>query len=93
MATYDAFNQFVTLLVEHVANAVPNLEFIDEDPAWDMMGTFEPEAAAGRKDDRSTGFEASWRVKKMSGGRVGGGTRHGCTPESGRASAFRMNGR
>lgn len=79
----DAFTQYETLLRENISPVVTNLVLEDQDPAWDLIGTFQPETLAGRRDPQSVtpgadifppGYEASWRIKVQRGGRVAGGT-------------------
>jgi hypothetical protein len=82
-ATDDVFGGFADLILEHASRKVHNLTLEDpDDPAWALMGSFEPEEKAGRRtgsDEGSPGFEASWRVRIQRGGRVTGGSFAGNT--------------
>lgn len=81
----DAFDQFQTLLREFISPAVIDLELEDDDPAWNMMGTFEPDTVGGKRaystssSDFPSGYEARFEIKVQSGGRVAGGTFGGST--------------
>lgn len=83
-----SFEQFTSLLREHFPRVAINLQLEDDDPSWDLIGTFQPEEQAGRRDPTATGanafdfpagYEANMRIKVMSGGRVAGGTFAGNT--------------
>ena len=75
----DAFAQFETLLREFISPAVIDLEFKDDDPGWNLIGSFQPETMGGRRDyDTGTsgyppGYEAQFVIKVQSAGRVTGG--------------------
>jgi hypothetical protein len=86
----DAFTQYEMLLKEHMPNAALNLILEDDDPAWALIGTFQPEVLAGRRDptavDSTTtagsyppGYEARFRIKVQAGGRIAGGRFNGNT--------------
>jgi len=81
----DAFAQFEILLREHISPAVTDLEFEDDDPSWNLIGTFQPETVGGKRHwdvsagDYPPGYEARYEIKVQSGGRVAGGTFSGNT--------------
>lgn len=77
MAT--AFSQLDILLKERVSPAIRNLQLPDDDIAWNLMSSFEPENVGGRRDYNTTasdfpaGYMAKEKIKVQSGGRVTGG--------------------
>lgn len=79
----DSFDQFENLLREWISPSVVNLVFEDDDPAWNVMGTFDPLTEGGRRTDanQTAGYEASYRVKVQGGARVSGGVFTGNTTE------------
>lgn len=76
----DSFAQFETLLKEFISPAVTDLRLKDDDVAWNLIGTFAPETVAGKREydtgtsDFPAGYEAVFKIKVQSGGRVTGGT-------------------
>lgn len=74
------FVQFETLLREFISPSIHNLELEDDDPIVSLIGTMNPVTLGGaRQFDTGTsefpaGYEARFRVKVQSGGRVAGGT-------------------
>lgn len=84
----NAFDQFWLLLQEFISPAVINLVFKDDDIAWNLIDTFQPETTGGRRNVEATGsdtfnfptgYEAQFRIKVQAGGRVAGGTFGGST--------------
>ena len=71
----QSFDQFELLLREYIAPGSINLEFEDDEPAWGLIGTFDAETVAGRKRDGtvSQGYQAEYRIKVQSGGRIAAG--------------------
>lgn len=72
------WNQFELLVREYISPAVRNLEFEDDDPSWNIMSTMAAETTAGVREISSgsypAGYEARYRIKIQSAGRVAGGT-------------------
>lgn len=81
----DSFAQYETLLREYVPGAVTDLVLKDDDPAWNLIGTFEPHGVGGRREydatasDYPAGYEARFKIKSQLGGRVTAGTFAGNT--------------
>ena len=81
----DSFVQFETLLREFISPAAIDLEFKDDDPAWNLIGTFQPETVGGSRvfdstaSDFPAGYEAVTKIKVQTGGRVSGGNFSGNT--------------
>ena len=75
----DSFDQFETLLREYISDTVVNLQLKDDDPSWNMMDTFEPDTIGGKRvydtsaSEFPAGYEAQYRVKVQSGGRIASG--------------------
>ena len=74
MSLEDSFMQYEMLLREFISPSVSDLELRDDDPSWNLMGTFAPESIGGRMADGAAGYEMSYRIKVQSGGRVSAGT-------------------
>ena len=76
----DSFQQFEVLLREFISPAVTDLTLKDDDVAWNLMGTTQPHTVAGKRvfdtsaSDFPAGYEAIFKIKVQSGGRVSGGT-------------------
>lgn len=81
----DSFRQFETLLREWIAPASVDLVLKDDDPAWNLIGTFAPFTVGGSRSwdvsaaDFPAGYEAKFKIKVQSGGRVTGGNFAGNT--------------
>lgn len=76
----DSFDQFELVLREWISPAAIDLELEDDDPMWNLTGTFQPETVGGRRADGSAGYEAQYRIRVQSGARMAGGVFTGNTP-------------
>jgi len=78
MAVGDAFNQFETLLREHLESSVLKLIVEADDPIWSFLQTVTNTrkmgriTGAGSKTAGDPGYEARWEVLFQRGGRVTG---------------------
>ncbi len=69
----DIFDQFETLIREHIDDAVLNLELPGDDVVNSLLATMPEWAKVGRRLDGAAGYEASYRIQVMEGGLVEGG--------------------
>lgn len=77
----NSWDQFELLIRDYMDSSVLDLELEDDDPAWNLMGTFQPVAVGGRGQPLATGvdaypagYQANYLIKVQSGGRVAGGS-------------------